>query len=75
MPQPPAFLNGPMALLLTNVDGFRAHVVLESGASATGVEVAEGELMGRGGKLVFAPGQAAPPASAPPGRAPPSSGT
>jgi hypothetical protein len=59
VPQPPPFLNGPMALLLTNVDGFRAHAVLESGASAQGVEVVEGELIGRGGKLVFAPGSSA----------------
>ena len=56
MPQPPAFINGPMALLLTNAQGFRAHAVLESGASAKGVEVTEGELMGQGGRLVFAPG-------------------
>ena len=42
-----------MALLFTNVDGFSAHVVLESGTSAR--QEAVGELMGRGGSLVFAP--------------------
>src|ERR1035441_7994452 len=51
VPQTPAFLNGPMALLLTNVAGFRAHAELDSGVGVT-----EGELMGRGGKLMFAPG-------------------
>ena len=54
-PRPPAFLTGPMALLLTNADGFRAHAVLEGGMSFQGPETAEGELMGQGGKLVFAP--------------------
>jgi hypothetical protein len=52
-PQPPAFLNGPMALLLTNADGLHAHVVLESGTPAR--QLAAGELMGKGGKLLFAP--------------------
>ena len=55
-PKPPAFLNGPMALLLTNVDGFSARVVLESGATANGAELANGQLLSQGGKLLFAPG-------------------
>ncbi len=55
-PKPPTFLNGPMALLLTNVDGFSARAVLERGAPASGVELAAGELLGRGGNLLFAPG-------------------
>ncbi len=53
VPQPPLFLTGPMALLLTNVDGFRARAVLEEGAPAR--QIAAGDLMGRGGSLIFAP--------------------
>lgn len=52
-PQPPAFLNGPMALLLTNSSGFRAHVVLETGTPVR--QVAEGTLLGKGTRLLFAP--------------------
>jgi hypothetical protein len=55
-PKPPKFLNGPMALLLTNLDGFSARVVLESGATANGTELANGQLLSQGGKLLFAPG-------------------
>lgn len=54
VPQPPAFLSGPMSLLFTNASGFRAHVVLDSGPVAQGGEVVTGELMGRGSRLVFA---------------------
>ncbi len=54
-PKPPVFLNGPMSLLFTNVDGFSARAVLESGAPANGVELAAGELLGLRGKLLFAP--------------------
>lgn len=55
-PQPPVFLTGPMALLLTNTDGFRAHAVLEGGGAPGSPALASGELMGRGSKLLFAPG-------------------
>jgi len=52
-PKPPEFMNGPMALLLTNAGGFRANVMLEAGTPAR--QVAAGELMGKGGHLLFAP--------------------
>ncbi len=54
-PLPPLFLNGPMALLLTNLDGFRAHVVLEGGGSFPAAKAVSGELMGQRSKLFFAP--------------------
>jgi hypothetical protein len=54
-PKPPTFLNGAMAVLLTNLDGFRARVVLERPAVANESEIVSGELMGRAGKLLFAP--------------------
>ena len=54
-PLPPPFLNGPMAALLTNAEGFRAKVVLASGTAPHSAPLAAGELMGRGSKLLFAP--------------------
>jgi hypothetical protein len=57
MPTPttPLFLNGPMALLLTNAEGFRARVVLEGAGISQASQTTAGELMVRGSKLLFAP--------------------
>ena len=57
MPTPltPLFLNGPMALLLTNADGYRARVVLESAAPPHTTQTAAGELIVKGSKMLFAP--------------------
>jgi hypothetical protein len=60
VPAPPVFLTGAMAPFFTNAEGFRAHAVLEGPPSATRREVISGELMGRGGRLFFAPDPGAP---------------
>ena len=44
-----------MALLLTNADGFRARVALTGGSAGGPEESVAGELLSRGGKLLFAP--------------------
>jgi hypothetical protein len=44
-----------MALLLTNADGFRARIVLESATPAQATPTTAGEIMVRGSKLLFAP--------------------
>jgi hypothetical protein len=54
-PAVPSFLNGAMAVLLTNATGFRAHVVLDRPGSSSRSEIFSGELMSREGKLFFAP--------------------
>jgi len=54
-PMTPLFLNGPMALLLTNAGGFRAHVVFEGATASQSTRPSAGELMVRGSKLLFAP--------------------
>ena len=58
-PLPPLFLNGPMALLLTNAEGFRARAVLETAAPSHTAQMTAGELMVRGSKMLFAPERAA----------------
>jgi hypothetical protein len=53
-PQVPPFLNGPMAVLLTNAGGFSAHVSLQTHyGAANAQELYTGELLGRDGHLLF----------------------
>jgi len=54
-PQIPVFLSGPAAVLLTNSDGFSARATLRGDSAFPGSALVEGELLGRGSKLVFAP--------------------
>jgi hypothetical protein len=49
-PHTPVFMNGPMALLLTNHDAFSCHAVVEMGGTVSQA----GELFGRSGRLLFA---------------------
>jgi hypothetical protein len=54
-PKVPTFLNGAMAVLLTNANAFQAHVLLEGPPSPTRTDIFSGTLMSRDGKLFFAP--------------------
>ncbi len=54
-PMAPLFLNGPMALLLTNAEGFRARVVFEGATPYPANRPTAGELIVQGSKLLFAP--------------------
>jgi hypothetical protein len=55
--EPPLFLKGPCALLLTNTESYTAHVVLERGAATD--KALSGQLLVRGFKLFFAAESAA----------------
>src|SRR5512143_2719834 len=54
-PEPPAFLSGPLAVVLTNIGGFGAHVVMQTTSTLGHPEVVSGQLLGRGSKLLFEP--------------------
>ncbi|HEY5911040.1 MAG TPA: hypothetical protein VJA21_10600 [Verrucomicrobiae bacterium] len=54
-PQVPVFLSGPAAVLLTNTGGFSARVTVRSDSAFPESESVEGELLGRGSMLFFAP--------------------
>jgi hypothetical protein len=54
-PEPPLFLMGPVAPLLTNTLGFSARVTFTSAGGGKGP--VSGELLGRGNWLLYAPGQ------------------
>jgi len=54
-PPVPSFLNGPMAVLLTNSPGFSCHVVMTSGSPPVPGETVSGQLLCRGSQLLFAP--------------------
>jgi len=56
----PSFFNGPVGLLLTNVDGFSAHLVMEANTISNTTAVISGEILGRGSKLLFAPDSRGP---------------
>ncbi|HWI57877.1 MAG TPA: hypothetical protein VNZ22_11670, partial [Bacillota bacterium] len=53
-PPPPAFLAGPMAVLLTNTGGFSARVAFQTPQLSLPGEVQSGELLARGSKFLFA---------------------
>lgn len=54
-PQPPAFLVGPSAVLLTNGAGFSARVEVQAESSLGSERNFSGQLLGRGAKLLYAP--------------------
>lgn len=56
-PQFPDFLRAPMGLLLTNGPGYSAQVEAQSTALPVNERTTSGQLLSRGGKLLFAPQQ------------------
>jgi hypothetical protein len=56
-PQMPSFMIGPAAAFFTNTAGFSAKLVVQADPAFPQPGPVEGELLGRGSKLLFAPRQ------------------
>lgn len=54
-PLPPAFLTSAAAFLFTNTQGFSARVEFQAESSLGTPKIYSGELLGRGGLLLYAP--------------------
>jgi len=52
---PPAFLTGPMALLLTNANSYNAQIVYEARTAWGPTQAITGSFVGTGAKLAFEP--------------------
>jgi hypothetical protein len=52
---PPSFLVGPTTVVLTNLNGFSAHVTSTITSPGEPSRTTSGELLGRDGRLVFQP--------------------
>ncbi len=52
---PPDFLVGPAAVVLTNLNGFSAHITSTTSSPGEAPRTTSGELLGREGRLVFQP--------------------
>lgn len=52
---PPAFLTGPMALLLTNANSYNAQIIFETRTAWGSTQAVRGDLTSAGSKLAFQP--------------------
>jgi hypothetical protein len=52
---PPDFLAGPVAAVLTNLNGFSAHITFTTSSPEGAALAKSGELLGREGRLIFQP--------------------
>jgi hypothetical protein len=52
---PPDFLGAPVTVVLTNLNGFSAHIVSTKTAPGSSPKTTSGDLLGREGRLVFQP--------------------